>query len=656
MMLVMWFFRLLFSGGKGIFTPSSLLVETGDTIDGKVLTDVCCPQINNFGDIVFRGLFSGGAGIFTQSNLLVQNGDTIGGRMLSSVGPFTSLNDIGNVVFQGGFPSGNGIYTPTTILAESGDTIGGQVLVQPLSNRPKLNNNNDVAFKSTITGPPPVANAIFTLSSVVAKTGDTIDGKTLDQVFTPSLNDNGDIVFFGLFSGNRGIFTPTTLLVETGDTIAGKTLTLIGNPSNNNNNDVVYIGDFAGGDGVFTPTSLLIQSGATIDGVTIVSFFDPPIINDLGEVLGEVALSPSGTGIILGTPIASNPFITINSPQPNEIFNTDTPNFFFSVSNPSLPVDRILATVDNTITIVDDLFPGGAFGNINYAITSPVPLSEGPHFFSVLMDAPYGSVNQQVDFSIDADPDDDNDGIFDNLDSTPSVFSDGFSDVPLGGTTFGTILDRGNLFLTIFELPNPDGVRIMGSAIDAFPGTASLETCSPPTPISVTDGDDFTVFCGSTSLTVLIGPVEAEFEAIDGTIAMVIVNDGDTVNYDSETSDIIADDSNVGQISVIIDGQESFLAAGEASSVDPVQSTQILIEDIKNLGLKKGNEKSLTGKLDNVVKKLSDNKPKNDLGSCDRLDEFIDEVNSQEGRSLTTLQADELRDSVQPIKNGIGCP
>ena len=92
----------------------------------------------------------------------------------------------------------------------------------------------------------------FHNDQLVVQTGDVIDGKTLTAVESPSINDNGDIVFQGDFSGGTGIFTPTSLLAQTGDVIDGKTLTGVAEPEINNNGDIVFRGFFSGGHGIFT--------------------------------------------------------------------------------------------------------------------------------------------------------------------------------------------------------------------------------------------------------------------------------------------------------------------------------------------------------------------------------------------------------------------
>src|SRR5712691_7191860 len=68
------------------------------------------------------------------------------------------------------------------------------------------------------------AATISYTATIVAKSGDTIGGKTLTQVFSPTLNDNGTVVFLAGFSGTNctipfscvAIFTPSAVVAQAG--------------------------------------------------------------------------------------------------------------------------------------------------------------------------------------------------------------------------------------------------------------------------------------------------------------------------------------------------------------------------------------------------------------------------------------------------------
>jgi len=108
-------------------------------------------------------------------------------------------------------------------------------------------------------------------------------------------------------------------------------------------------------------------------------------------------------------------------------------------------------------------------------------------------------------------------------------------------------------------------------------------------------------------------------------------------------------------------------AIDTSANVDPipasftwaVQTTEEalsdLISEIDGFELSKPSEKSLTQKLNAAIKFLTDKNENNDLNSCNKLNDFVKLVNAQDGKGLTTPQADSLRDSAQEIKTSIGC-
>ncbi len=132
----------------------------------------------------------------------------------------------------------------------------------------------------------PPAQTLSTLYNfnILAQPGDIIDSKTLTGIGTHSLNNKGDIVFRGDFSGGSGIFTPTSLIAGTGDVIDGKTLTFAFQPSLNKKGDIVFVGDFSGDRGIFTPTSLIASTGDVIGGKTLFRV-DAPSMNNKGEIV-----------------------------------------------------------------------------------------------------------------------------------------------------------------------------------------------------------------------------------------------------------------------------------------------------------------------------------------------------------------------------------
>jgi hypothetical protein len=197
----------------GVFTPSALLAAPGFTIAGKTLTltsfDDGIPivtPISDDGTTIFFASFNGGPGIFTQSNLVAATGDTIDGRTLTNLGVSPVISHRGAIAFSGEFAGGKGIFTPLGLVAQTGDTIGGRTLtdIVPVAFTLAINDTGTVLFTGSFAG----GQGIFTQSAVVAQTGDVIDGKTIATVapLFPSMNDRGAVVFEALFTdGSEGI-------------------------------------------------------------------------------------------------------------------------------------------------------------------------------------------------------------------------------------------------------------------------------------------------------------------------------------------------------------------------------------------------------------------------------------------------------------------
>ena len=76
------------------------------------------------------------------------------------------------------------------------------------------------------------------------------------------------------------------------------------------------------------------------------------------------------------------------------------------------------------------------------------------------------------------------------------------------------------------------------------------------------------------------------------------------------------------------------------------QAIQDLIDDVKDLNLKSGIEKSLTKKLDNSIKILGKGRTNAAVGM---LEDFINEVNDIREVKLTNEQADYLTTEAQRI-------
>jgi hypothetical protein len=214
-----------------------------------------------------------------------------------------------------------------TVVAKTGDTISGKTLTGfklPSfgPNSPVINSSDRVAFYATYSEGSFAGEGIFTQTSSVLKTGDAVNGQTLDGIsFVPALNDNGMVVVRGLLSSQAlAILTSKNLLVESGNTIGGQTLTDIGQPAINNKGTVAFVGSFSNGTGIFTQTALLAKSGELIAGQTV-SSFGPPAINDSGTVAFQCWFSGRiSTAIVTPTAVLVKASDTISGKTLTDLF------------------------------------------------------------------------------------------------------------------------------------------------------------------------------------------------------------------------------------------------------------------------------------------------------------------------------------------------
>jgi hypothetical protein len=286
--------------GEGIFTPASLVLKSGDSVNGQTVEGISfVPAVNDRGTVVVRGLLSSQrSAILASTTLLAKAGDKIAGQTLTSFG-LPAINNAGTLAFVGSSLSGTGIFTQTEALAKSGELIEGQTLSS--FGPPAINDRGTVAFQGWLSGK--IATAIFTPTAVLVKVGDTIGGKTLtDLYFAPALNSSGTVAFTGVFSGGTGVFTQNELLVQAGDTIGGRTLTSFGSPVINDRGRVAFFATYEGGAGIFTQTSLIAKAGDTVCGRTLVAL-GQPAINSGGAVAFTALFSDRSSAVILARPV-----------------------------------------------------------------------------------------------------------------------------------------------------------------------------------------------------------------------------------------------------------------------------------------------------------------------------------------------------------------
>jgi len=345
------------------------IAQTGDIIAGKMLTGVREPHIADNGDVIFIGDFSGGPGIFlipgdgiSPPSLLAKRGVAIGGAPVSAISDL-SISDNGDIVFVGTDGEITTIFTETGVIASGSSGLFGAIffldeeinsfLILLTVGSPSINNNGDVLFVGNI-GPGFFNNALLlvpgdnTLPSLLVETPVVIDSVTLETFGPLSMNNDGDVAFYGLVAGPAlaAVFSipfegSLSVIAKEGNVLDGYTLSLIGfNPfddrlSINDNDEVVFVArsidphDLAAGEplsfAIFNQNQLLVKQQIQIDGETPFHFRDV-IINNNGDLLflAQVGFStddgiftPTNLIAVVGDRIDSLTLSDVDAPSMN---------------------------------------------------------------------------------------------------------------------------------------------------------------------------------------------------------------------------------------------------------------------------------------------------------------------------------------------------
>lgn len=142
--------------------------------------------------------------------------------------------------------------------------------------------------------------------------------------------------------------------------------------------------------------------------------------------------------------------------------------------------------------------------------------------------------------------------------------------------------------------------------------------------------------------------------------------DGTKIAFQRATSD----DEDAGTIHLMNadgSGKTGALASGNSPDFGPKNTVQSIIDveiiiklitDIENLGedVAQSVKTSLTAPLREAVNILGDDSPDNDRSACDRLGDFMNQINANERQdTLTEDQAADLRTQAQDIRNELDC-
>jgi hypothetical protein len=301
------FGRIVFFGGfqagsttgSALFTPNSVLVKYGDTIDGHLLGG-----INSFamdpttGRLAFIASESSGAFLvfskdaWSRPKLLAATGDRIDGLTVQQIFS-VAVNAYGFVAFAASYidrhgNSGTGIFSPDHVLAKVGQVVDHNFLASIDTGFVGLSLEN-VYFRAT-TGTGTIG--IFTTDRVVAKTGDTVGGNQITSIDYPAINAFGSLVFAALTTTGAGLFNPPRVLFT--QSFPDDTF-----PAAINNFDVVAYG---GPEGVTLNNTPLIGPGDAIGSDVLNGFAFPVSLNDRDQVAFQGNIAGAANALILATP------------------------------------------------------------------------------------------------------------------------------------------------------------------------------------------------------------------------------------------------------------------------------------------------------------------------------------------------------------------
>ena len=176
-----------------------------------------------------------------------------------------------------------------------------------------------------------------------------------------------------------------------------------------------------------------------------------------------------------------------------------------------------------------------------------------------------GSAAATVNIVGDAD----SDGIADEVDPNDTAPNDDFTDVPLGGTTSGQIISRGDQTLLITDIaPNPAGGILIETEASGSVTDATFSVCSGTATISLGAGSAVDVKCSSVSVKATIGTEDVEFKKNGVIRATATLAAGNGLTYDPNTMTITAFADNIGPVTVIIDGKEVILLPGQTAVIN----------------------------------------------------------------------------------------
>jgi hypothetical protein len=249
-----------------------------------------------------------------------------GGTFIDFGGYLLAMNNSGLTVFDGtvSAPGRSGLFqlasTGVSSLVPVGDPAPGGGAFEQIGPG-SMNDSGQVAFQAVVG--PSGRSGIFLWSAgtivAIAQTGDAAPGggtftfDALNYDFAPSVNTAGQVAFgAGLSTGQEGVFLfangTTTAVARPGDPAPGGGIfAYVYTPSLNDAGQIAFAADTASATGVFFWSGgALVKVAATGDGLPrgtgAFAWAADPVLNNLGQIAFDGRLATGGRGAFLAVP------------------------------------------------------------------------------------------------------------------------------------------------------------------------------------------------------------------------------------------------------------------------------------------------------------------------------------------------------------------
>lgn len=305
---------------SAVLTPTLVLKKTGDAIEREILTWIIDPvSLNDSGTVAFAagtksldtGAMLGQRAVFTQDRLIAKPGKEIDGCTISQIGasdrvlldPRPAIDQLGNVFFSADY-----------LNACKGGGVGSNIFTE----HHIVHVRHIPAGFFSVSGSGRIAAltslGVYDRNSAIVNYGVPIQGKRLDAIGPPAVNDAGEVVYAGQFACSPNgcsdyVATRSRLIARAGDLIGGVRVSEFRTPVINNRGVIVFraLTDSAGFLLFSTELGLIAKPGDVIGGKTVQTVGRQSMggyvsMNNEGRVVFLAMFTDGSQAIVLATP------------------------------------------------------------------------------------------------------------------------------------------------------------------------------------------------------------------------------------------------------------------------------------------------------------------------------------------------------------------